>query len=327
MNEQVSRASTVAEETPAPFGSAPLRVLIAWQSGQFGDEPINTAAWLARSLPLRVRAASTMLRLWPTTSLSKLGRRYKQWLASETTSYAKSVRRAFTEAGLAKNSWDKKVGVVLDGPSESTLLTEAAEEFDADLVIVGSHAAAPKGRFLSGTTTDSLLHSSPIPLALAPSRIKLSKRGVTRVNVALLDSQDEDNDQVLFFAGALAHHLRVPLRLAAFSPTGLTEPRLDERIDFSTELSAVWHEHALAMLDRVRDRLLDHLPDLEIDTVLGSGIGWAGAVDALKWKKGDLLCMGSTPSGPIERVFLGSTAAQFLPHVPVPVIIHPARNR
>ncbi|WP_369415260.1 universal stress protein [Corynebacterium lemuris] len=51
--------------------------------------------------------------------------------------------------------------------------------------------------------------------------------------------------------------------------------------------------------------------------------GWSGAIDALTWKKGDLLIFGSTPPGPRERVFVGSTATEFLRHVHVPVLLTP----
>lgn len=307
----------------SPADVSPLRILVAWQPGVGGNEAIDTAAWLARTVPVRIRAASTILRLWPATSLSKRGSGYQKWLRSETRLYTKKVKEAFAAAGIDKHQWDSEAAVVLDGTSESSLLTEAATDFGADLLVVGSHTAAPKGRFLSGTTTDALLHSSPIPLALSPRAVKLSKRGITRINVAYLDPRSEDDHRALYFGGELADRLGVPLRLVAFSPTGLTDATLDDRIDIGRELSDEWREHALAMLDRERDRIIDHVPDLNVDTALGSGNGWSGAVDALKWKKGDLLTIGSTMLGPIERVFVSSTVAQFFQHVSVPVIIHP----
>ncbi|AWB82837.1 universal stress protein [Corynebacterium yudongzhengii] len=310
----------------------PLRLLVAWQPGPGGDEAISTAAWLARTLLVRVRAVSMILRLWPATSISKLGSGYDDWLADETKTYSRKVRKAFAEAGIDKAQWDNEVAVVTDGPSESALLTEAAEDFDADLLIVGSHTAAPKGRFLTGTTSDALLHSSTTPLMLAPRAVKLSKRGITRVNVAYLapfddadySHQESQSNQALYFGGELAARLGVNLRLTAFSPTGLSENFPDDRIDFTRQLSDEWGEQALSVLDRARDMIVDHLPDLKVDTALGSGAGWSGAIDALKWKKGDLLTFGSTQSGPIERVFVGSTAAQFMQHVPVPVVVHPS---
>lgn len=301
-----------------------VRILVAWQPGVAGDEAVDTAAWLAKVLPARVRAVSTLLRLWPTTSLSKLGSRYDKWLNKQTKAYNARVREAFGNAGIDESHWDSDVAVVADGPNESSLLNEAATEFGADLLVVGSRPAAAKGRFLSGTTTDALLHSATTPLLLAPRSVKLSKRGVTRVNVAYLSTKSEEVQQALFFGGQLAQRLGVPLRLVAFSPTGLTHHNLDDRIDLSRELSDEWYEHALGMLDRARDLTMETLPDLDVHTALGSGAGWPGAVDALKWKKGDLLCMGSTIRGPFERVFLGSTEAQFLQHVSVPVIVLPA---
>lgn len=307
-----------------PFLQNPLRILVSWQPGVAGTEAIETAAWLARVLPVRIRAVSTLLRLWPTTSLSKLGSRYDSWFEHETAAYAQLVREEFLKAGISEDYWDDEVAVVADGPSESGLLSEQATEFGAGLLIVGSQAAAPKGRFLAGSTTDALLHSSPTPLALAPRSVKLSKRGVTRVNVAYLGTRPEEDSLALYLGGKFADSLGVPLRLVAFSPTGLTNNSLDDRINLTRELSDQWFEHTLGLLDRARDRIIEELPDLEVHTELGSGSGWSGAVDALKWKKGDLLCISSSARGPIERVFLGSTEAQFVQHVSVPVIIHPA---
>lgn len=305
-------------------GGSRVRVLVAWQPGVAGDEAVDTAAWLSKALPSRVRAVSTLLRLWPTTSLSKLGSRYDKWLNKQNKAYSARVREAFSAAGISESQWDSEVAVVADGPNEAALLNEAAAEFKADLLVVGSRAAAPKGHFLAGTTTDALLHSATTPLVLAPRSVKLSKRGVTRVNVAYLGTKSAEEHPALYFGGQLAQLLGVPLRLVAFSPTGLTDHSLDDRIDISRELSDEWYEQALGMLDRARDLTMEALPDLDVHTALGSGAGWSGAVDALKWKKGDILCLGSTTRGPFERVFLGSTEAQFLRHVSVPVVVLPA---
>ena len=71
-------------------------------------------------------------------------------------------------------------------------------------------------------------------------------------------------------------------------------------------------------------RLKEVAPEVEVTSEIGSGAGWSGAVDSLKWKKGDLMLMASTPQGPIARVFLGSTATELLPHIRVPILVHPA---
>ncbi|AGF73697.1 universal stress protein [Corynebacterium halotolerans] len=304
--------------------ATPIRVLVAWRPDSRGTEAIEFAAWLARTTDVRVRAVTTLLRPWPSTSLSKLGGKYRKWYEKEAAACEQKVRRAFTNAGIEKDSWDERVSVFADGTSESVLLTEAADEYDAHLVILGSGATAPKGRFLAGSTADALLHSSPKPLGLAPRAVKLSKRGITRVNFAFLDSRGTEHDSSLHFAAHLAARWSVPLRILAFSPSGIADPLLHDRRDLSSELTDEWREHSLAMLDRAGDAVSDRYPELTVETEIGTGVGWAGAIDALKWKKGDLLCLGSTPLGPIESVFIGSTATDFLRHVRVPVVIHPA---
>src|SRR5699024_11029914 len=81
-------------------------------------------------------------------------------------------------AGIARDQWNKDYSVLMDGPSKPQLLTQAAEDFEADLVLLGTNQGAAKGRFVAGSTADSLLHYSPIPVGLTPRAVKLSKHGV-----------------------------------------------------------------------------------------------------------------------------------------------------
>lgn len=309
-----------SQDTPAP-----LRVLIAWRPEGRSSESLDFAAWLSRTTPIQVRVATTFLRPWPATSLSKFGGKYRRWIEREAAACENKVRKALKAVGLPEEYWDENISVFSDGPSEAVLLTQAAADFKADLMILGSSSTAPKGRFLAGSTADALLHSSPQLLGLVPRAARLSKRGVTRINFAHLGENPEENSS-LFFAADLAARWEVPLRILAFSPSGLTSGTLNEQLDLSAHLTVEWREHSLAMLDRSRDAVMDRCPELTVETDIGSGSGWAGAVEALKWKKGDLLCLGSTPPGPIERVFLGSTATEVLSHVQVPVIVHPVRK-
>lgn len=303
---------------------APPRILVAWRPGSRGTEAIELAAWLSRTTDVRIRVASTFLRPWPAASLGRLGGKYRKWFRKEAEACEAEVQRSLTDLGVDESNWDERVSVFLDGPSESVLLSEAADEFDANLVILGSDAAAPKGKFLAGSTADALLHSSPKPVGLAPRAVKLAKRGVTRVNYAFLESEINENDPSLHFAARLADSWGVNLRVLAFSPSGLTDQPFHDKFDFTRELVDEWREHSLAVLDRSQDVIAELYPDLVVESEIGSGKGWSGAIDALKWKKGDLLILGSTPTGPLERVFVGSTATEFLRHVHVPVLIHPA---
>ena len=301
-----------------------VHILVAWNPTSSGHEAISYAAWLARSMPVKIRVISILLRPWPATSLAKLGGKYQKSFKKEAKACATAVEQALTAADVDPQHWDDKVSVLADGSSPAPILSEAAKDFDADLVIVGSSASTPKGRFHTSSTTSALLHSSPSPLGLAPRATKLSKHGITRLNYAFLESGEATSQVGLLYAASLADRLSLPLRIVAFSPTGIVDIPVTIKKSLVQDLTDQWHENALAMLDRARDRIMDCFPDITVETGIGSGDGWSGAIDALKWKKGDLLCLDSSDAGPSPRVFIGSPTSEFLQHIRVPAVVLPA---
>lgn len=301
-----------------------VHILVAWNPTSSGHEAISYAAWLARSMSVKIRVISILLRPWPATSLAKLGGKYQKSFKKEAKACATAVEQALTAAEVDPQHWDDKVSVLADGSSPAPILSEAAKDFDADLVIVGSSASTPKGRFHTSSTTSALLHSSPSPLGLAPRATKLSKHGITRLNYAFLESGEDTSQAGLLYAASLADRLSLPLRIVAFSPTGIVDIPVTIKKSLVQDLTDQWHENALAMLDRARDRIMDCFPDITVETGIGSGDGWSGAIDALKWKKGDLLCLDSSDAGPSPRVFIGSPTSEFLQHIRVPAVVLPA---
>ncbi|WP_454972731.1 universal stress protein [Corynebacterium propinquum] len=301
----------------------PARILVAWNPSSSGHEAIAYAAWLTRAMPVRIRVVSILLRPWPATSLAKLGGKYKKSFKKEAKACKEAVEQVLTETGVDQQYWDDDVSVLADGSSPAPILTDAAKEFNADLVIVGSSTSTPKGRFNTSSTTSALLHSSPSPLGLAPRATKLSKNGITRLNYAFLESGEDTSQAGLLYAANLADKLSVPLRIMAFSPTGLVDIPVMIKKSLVQDLTDQWHENALAMLDRARDRIMDCFPDITVETGIGSGDGWSGAIDALKWKKGDLLCLDSSNGGPAPRVFIDSPTSEFLQHIRVPTVVLP----
>ncbi|MEZ2190335.1 universal stress protein [Corynebacterium sp. CCM 9204] len=314
------KKNTASGETPSP-----MRVLVAWRPDASGTEAVEFAAWLARTTPIQVRAVTAFTRPWPSSSLSRLGGKYKKWRKKEASACESRVRKALTTAELPASMWDKTVSVFAEGPSETSILTQAAEEFRADVILLGSHGSAPKRRFMAGSTADALLHSSPRPLGLTPRSPKLSRRGVTRINCAFIDS--ENDRSFLTDAADLASRWAVPLRIVSFAPEGIADSPVKSTIDLESEILVEWREHTLAVLDQARDAALDRHPEITVDTEIGSGWGWSGAVESVKWRKGDLLYLGSEHLGSLERVFIGSNTNEILRHSRVPAIIQPAHGR
>jgi nucleotide-binding universal stress UspA family protein len=57
--------------------------------------------------------------------------------------------------------------------------------------------------------------------------------------------------------------------------------------------------------------------------VIGHGESWDEALEDVEWEEGDVLVVGSSSSGPIARVFLGSRASRIVRNSPVPVVVVP----
>ena len=260
---------------------------------------------------------------------------FNTWLEAEMAAAGESARAALLAAGVPEKMLDEEqLAMVYSDHSETSRLIEAGEEFGADVMLLGSQSDSPDGRYRMGSTADALLHCSPLPLMLVPRNLDFSKAGPTRVNCAYVDT--EQSRQALRHASDLARRWDVPLRLVAFSPAGVsldpTQVAFGDAVaaagtgsagasGAAAPLAEAWQVQAKELLERGRKRALSRHPDLEVTTKTGIGASWEEAVGAIKWRKGDLMVMGSSVLGDFNRVFIGPSTNQILRHVPVPVFL------
>ena len=304
----------------------PLRIAVGWD--QSGEEAVHFAGWLARTMPAQIRVVSTEKQPWSHLR-NKTSKKYKKWRKEIEEKRSGAIREALKEH-VPRGAWDEDYAVFRDGSPRYELLTQEVERFHADLVLVGSKPKAAKGRFKATSTADALMHSSPVSVGLAPRAVKLSKKGITRVNFAFLDENDEAANTGIASAAAIAMILDVDLRIMAFSP--------EETYDYNEQIAPhrafidEWNETSLALLDRARDVVSDMaeklgvqgLKNFEVETRVSAGDGWDTVVDSQKWKKGDVLFLASRPAT-TNCVFAGPRTTDFLEHAPVPVVIFPQR--
>jgi len=92
---------------------------------------------------------------------------------------------------------------------------------------------------------------------------------------------------------------------------------------FRTEAADVVAEWSTSIQESARRVLGDSNESGARDVVIGHGSDWETALYDVEWDDGDLLVIGSSESGPIARVFLGSRAAKIIRHTPVPVVVVP----
>jgi nucleotide-binding universal stress UspA family protein len=195
------------------------------------------------------------------------------------------------------------------GPSEAEVLMDVAKERGALLIVVGAHRRGIAGRFTVGSVASALLHSSPVPLALAPAAPEAEAApsgGLSRVT-AFIGTRPGAKAVVVTAASAAARR-GCPLRLVSLIPM-----ELDDQAAIAEATAA-----AMAGLDAVVAET-----GVEADVVVAHGSDIEAAVEGLDWRPDETAVVGSSRLGRKRRIFLGATAHRMLRSLPVPLIVVP----
>lgn len=200
-------------------------------------------------------------------------------------------------------------------------LLEVTKNLDAPMVVLGSSPAGTLGRVTLGSVGNRMLHSAGVPVAIAPRGYLCDPlTHVSRVSVAYGGSSEDD---LVIAAGAMAARVRAAFRIVSFvvHPKayfgGLVTSDAEELV-----MNRWASENAKAVdvaLGRLRE--LPNVPSPEV--TVGRGDSWAEAIDAVAWEPSDVLVIGSSSAGPIERVFIGSRASKIVRDAPVAVVCVP----
>jgi nucleotide-binding universal stress UspA family protein len=201
-------------------------------------------------------------------------------------------------------------------------LLELAEKHAARVMVLGSSSHGSFGHVALGSTSDRLVHSSPVTLALAPRGFRCSPdQRVVRATAAYGGSGSADH--LVLAAGQVAADVGAALRIASFAvwarPAYTTRLGSDSEDPVLTE----WTRTMQRAADRAVAAVEGLTPSPPVETVLGRGTSWGEAIDDVGWGPGDVLVVGSSDLGPLAQVFLGSRATKIVRHSPVPVLVVP----
>jgi nucleotide-binding universal stress UspA family protein len=287
-----------------------VTIVVGYPPNRKGKAVLNLAALLARSsgedLAVSVVAPESWL----------------PGLVREDAAYQSQIDE-LTDGALAQARSELPADVsatfaTVKARSTPTGLLEAAEQHKASMIAVGSSAAGLFGHIALSSVADRLLHSSPIPIALAPRGFRSGNTAkITRVTVAYTGT--EQCDSLLRAAAGLVGKIGAKMRLASFA----VQHAPPVTAMFRTEAADVVAEWSTSIQESARRVLGDSSESGERDVVIGHGGDWETALHDVDWDDGDLLVIGSSESGPIARVFLGSRAAKIIRHTPVPVVVVP----
>ena len=182
---------------------------------------------------------------------------------------------------------------------------------EAGVVVIGAAHRGLRGLFTAGSVADALLHSSPVPVALAPAEYE-GQPGISRITCAI--GTREGADALLDVAVDTAARRGVPLRLMSLVALGdLADDEHDARV-----------EAAQAHAGRLAERASAALPaGSAVTTVVGRGHSLEDCVQALDFAPDEIVLVGSSRLGGPRRLFLGASASKMLRALPVPMVVVP----
>jgi nucleotide-binding universal stress UspA family protein len=283
------------------------------------DERATTAlhlgALLARSLGEDLLVATVVPPPWP-PGLGRVDAEYQEWIDRDAD---EALARARTQAPTDVPADFQ----VVRARSTAHGLAEVAEQRGASVLALGSSDAGVLGRVAFGSVAERLLHTSPVPVALAPRGFRCRPDATVRRVTAAFGAAEGDAELVLAAAGVAAR-VGAVLRVASFAvrPRTPLTAGVGSRAEDSVlgEWSGDVERAQTAVLDQVA--ALPASPPVT-EAVIGHGHDWAAAISEPGWTDGDLLTVGSSSVGPLARVFIGSRSSKIVRHSPVPVVVVP----
>jgi nucleotide-binding universal stress UspA family protein len=291
-----------------------MTILVGYPINRRAKAVLSMAGVLARSSGEQLVVCTIMPAPWM-PGLSRADQGYRSYI-DDSANAALAQARADLSPDVAATF------TTVDARSAPTGLVEAAKQHEANIIAVGSSDAGQFGYITLSSVADRLLHSSPLPVAVAPRGFRAQGGKVARVTVAYTGG--EQSDLLLRAAAVMARRFGAALRLASFAVQPAPPVTARFRAE-SADVVAEWKANIQAAARRVLDGdSASNQPDVEgSNVVVGQGNDWDDALNDVDWQDGDLLVIGSSESGPVARVFLGSRAAKIIRHTPVPVVMVP----
>lgn len=283
-------------------------IVVGYTATDAGADALALGARLARGLGMRLHVVIVLPSEGTRSAAVPPERAYEDHIRGQAQQWLREA--------LARVPQDlTRSGHVRFDESFAAGLVSAGEEFAARLIVVGAANGSRFGRHHMGSVASELLHSSTIPVALAPAGIAGNlavDAPISRITAAI--GTREGADVLLEEAVSLAAASGGSLRLISLVPFDVP-PGLD-----TGAITLVRNVHGDDVLAQARAALPEGV-SAEIERAAGDSV--EDAVAHLPWEPGEIVLVGSSRLAQPRRLFLGSTAAKMLHELPVPMIVVP----
>ena len=292
-----------------------MTVVVGYLAGKSGRSALHLAVEAAQVLKTSLVVATVVPRPWMTPSPARIDAEYASWADQLGADSHREAREGLEKIGKDLDVSYQKFASRTSGEG----LLDAAEQLGAQVLVTGSCAHGALGQVVLGSTTDWLLHTSPIPVAISPRGYRGAKSGkLQRVTCAY--SGTPESVKVVERVAALTDQLDVKMRVVTYAIRGRTMFPPEVGLHAEDSLLSAWAGQLRETLGKLK---ADGVVGDDVDLQVVTGNGWDQALDATEWEDGELLALGTTSRRSIKTVFLGSHGAKIIRHSPVPVLVLP----
>jgi nucleotide-binding universal stress UspA family protein len=285
----------------------PMRVLLA-TDGSAGAAA--AAAWLPafplpKSATIRVLSVAALPPTPPVDeSLAELRRRLRE----QARLIASGAR------DLLLKHWTLIEEQASEGDPREEIV-RAAEEWPADLVVLGARGLTPLKRVLLGSVSTSVVRYAHCPVLV----VKGQRHGLRAAVLAVDGSADSLRAAQVFAALPLDPEVRLRLLAVVEPPTFAAAPEVPSGIPPIEQALLDRQAEAEGILRRVEADFLGKVAAVERSVVVGP----AGEhiVNAANDPGTDLAVVGARGLGAFKRLLLGSVSEHVLHHAECPVLI------
>jgi nucleotide-binding universal stress UspA family protein len=281
-------------------------ILVPVDGSPLGERPLPYVRLIARAAGATIKLIDVLPRSGEARAQRDAGE--VQLHHAVETYLADLVRRAAGDLDVET--------IVVEG-DPATEIVQAAQEGQADLIVVSTHGRSGFGRWIYGSVADALLRQAPTPVLLVPAgrRFHWPDSRSPRSLVPLDSSAFAE--AVLDPADELAETLRAELVLVRVVEPRLTtyvDPTGHALVDPTQELAgAAAYLEGIATRLRSRSRVVGTMEDF-------GGVA-EGILNAARESEADLIAMTTHGRDGLSRVVLGSHASSLVQRADVPLLL------
>ena len=323
-NPTATLRQSPADEPDVTRGSVYRSILVPLDGSNFAEHAIPYAVGLAERSGAVLKLVHVHLAFEAMDDLEPLyiDHATLQSFKRRKERYLNEVRRRISEVSSVRVS-----PYVITGHEVSASLREV-DLFQADLVIIATHARGPIGRFWSGSVVHRLLRQVERPMMLVRGDKTAPGFAAKEIRNILIPLDGTSSaEQVLEPAvtlGGIVHAKHTLMQVVRLEPKHLIRHG-SLRTDWipSKRREAQSRRYLEAVAYALRRRSLD------VDTRVVSSDDRIPKIISLDAEhcSADLIAITSSMRGPLSRIFRGSAQNWLIRNASVPILVVPARPR